>query len=250
MDQQKVSFSQTFVSRATSTLVLGVIFLSCLLTAQPKMSVVGGTKLDFGQLYTGKLYRHQVVIKNVGTDTLAITNVSATCGCTGTLMTTPHIAPNDSGVLSISFDPTRFVGQVEKAVTFDASDTSQPHVRITFKATIIKALELHPEYVMFRTTPESTATESITLKNVGETPVHILSAIPSSKDVRVAFSQNAVQPGKEATIDLIFSPAALGAAKGTLVIQTDAAHMPTLEVRYFALVSGKSSRTASSTQQK
>src|SRR5258706_1559088 len=109
---------------------------------------------------------------------------------------------------------------------------------------------LHQSYVKSRTTTDSSATESIVLKNVGETPVHVLSAQTSTSGFHAKFSTDEVQPGKETAIDLTFSPATPGTAKGTLVIQTDAVHMPTLEVRYFALVSGKSSRTASPPEQK
>ena len=52
--------------------VLSFLFMPCLLIAQPKLDVVGGTKLDFGDLYTGNSHKHNVVLRNVGTETLII----------------------------------------------------------------------------------------------------------------------------------------------------------------------------------
>ena len=224
--------------------------MPCLLIAQPKLDVVGGTTLDFGNLYTGNSHHHKVVLRNVGTETLVVTAVSATCGCTGTLMSADHVAPGDSGVLSISFNPSRFGGPVEKAVSFDVNDTTVRHVRIVFKANVLKAFEVRPDYVVFKTSRDSAGTESIMLKNLSEKTVHILSVTPSSTVVHAIFSKKTLEPGDESAIDLTFTPETIGAAKGTLVIQTDELHVPTIDVRYFALVTAKSSRTASSTDHK
>ncbi len=230
--------------------VLSFLFVPCLLIAQPKLDVVGGTKLDFGNLYTGNGHKHNIVLRNVGTETLVISNVSATCGCTGTLMSENDIAPGDSGILSISFNPNRLSGPVEKAVSFDANDTTMKHVRIVFKANVLKALDVRPNYVVFKTNHDSASSESVVLKNVSEKTVHILSVTPSTSVVHATFSKSTLDPGDESEIDLTFTPETIGAAKGTLVIQTDEPHVPAIDVRYFALVTAKSSRTASSTDHK
>ena len=230
--------------------IFWLIALSCLLVAQPKVDVIGGTNLDFGNLYTGNTYKQNVTLRNIGTDTLIVTNVSASCGCTGTLMTNDHIVPGDSGVLSITFNPSRFGGKVEKAVTFDVNDTTKGHVRVVFKANVIKVVEVSPEYLMFRITQDSTGYGSVTIKNIGQDSIHILSAMPSSDDIQVTFSKNAIQPGGEREIEVSFKPKSTGTVKGTLNILTDDEHVPTISMRYFALVSGESSSSASSSHQK
>jgi len=238
------------INRFSLAVGVSLFLLSFSAQAQPKLNVVGGTSLNFGDLYTGISHNHKVVFRNDGTDTLIVTNVSATCGCTGTLMSRDHIAPGDSGVLSINFNPSKFGGAVEKAVSFDVNDTTKGHVRIVFKANVVKALDVHPDYVIFKTNPDSNGTESVTIKNLSQSTIRILSVTPSSDAVRVTLPTKTLEPGQETSIDLTFTPKTIGAVKGTLVIKTDEAHVPVIDVRYFALVTAKSSRTAASTDQK
>ena len=238
------------ISRLCIVSVFFLITLSCLLVAQPKVDVIGGTNLDFGNLYTGNTHKQNVTLRNIGTDTLIVTNVSASCGCTGTLMTNDHIMPGDSGILSITFNPTRFGGKVEKAVTFDVNDTTKRHVRVVFKANVIKVVEVSPEYLIFKITQDSTGSGSVTIKNIGQNTIHILSATPSSDDVKATFSKNAIHPGDEREIEVSFKPKSTGTVKGTLNILTDDEHVHSINMRYFALVSGQSSSSASSSHQK
>src|ERR1041385_3351827 len=88
------------------------IFLTCVsgALAQPKIQAVGGTTYDFGDAYTGNKVDRLITVRNIGTDTLRITDVKAQCGCTAAMMTQKSIAPGDSGKLSISFNTSGYGG--------------------------------------------------------------------------------------------------------------------------------------------
>lgn len=226
-----------------------VILAPALLWGQPKFRMVGGTKFNFGQVYTGKTVKHNLLIENPGTDTLVITDVSASCGCTGTLMSNSHIAPGDTGILSISFDSRRFSGDIEKTVSMNTNDTTQSHVRVTFVANVVKTLELIPEYVVFRTPLDSASTQEVSFKNIGITPVRILSISSSQPDlVTVKASATEIKPGDDATLTCMLKPKSPGTLNGTITITTDHPKMPMIDVRFFGLVSKSAHSSAPGSQ--
>ncbi len=81
--------------------IAAFIALSAALSpAQPKFTLDGGMAFDFGELYTTTPVEKTLRISNSGSDTLRITNVSGSCGCTGTLLSASEIPPGGSGTLT------------------------------------------------------------------------------------------------------------------------------------------------------
>ncbi len=204
--------------------------------AQPRLFIPEGTNLDFGLVPTGKNHLHTLSIHNIGTQPLKISNVSASCGCTGTLMSHNTVAPGDSTILTITFDPSRFAGVVDKSITMNTNDTAHASVRILFKANVVKALLVEPSYVVFRTTPTLSVVDTVVVENAGAETVHILSAKSSSDAVAVATGSTSLKPGESTDIILRFTPSGAGTSKGTVTILTDHPSMPSIDVRFFSLV--------------
>jgi hypothetical protein len=215
---------------------------------QPKLSVVGGLKFDLGELYTTKVVAKNLTLKNVGTETLTISDVSATCGCTGTLMSSDRLAPGESGTLSITFNPKNIKGAVEKAVSMDTNDSTQSHVRITFTAKIVPVIELDRDYIVYRTTMDSIVSDSFTITNSSATTIHILSVTPMVDGVSATLSSDKLKAGESATVTCSFSPKKNGTTKGNIAITTDHPNAPSLDVRFYGWVGSKKSSGASTNQ--
>src|ERR1043165_3054983 len=98
------------------------------LNAQARIQLEGeGKALDFGDVYAGSKLVHDVTIKNVGKDTLRISDVHAQCGCTATLLQENTIAPDGSTRMTVTFDSKNYPpGKVTKHVYITSNDTSQP----------------------------------------------------------------------------------------------------------------------------
>ena len=220
-------------------LLLGL--LPGVLLAQPKLDVAGGTKLDFGDIYTSSPMKHLVTLKNAGSDTLIISNVSATCGCTGTLITNDHLGPNDTGTLEITFNPKSFKGKIEKGVTFRTNDTSQSNVRITFTGNIVKTLEFEPEYLFIKASVDSSKTDTLTISNEGDRPIRILSVKSSSDLVSLKLTEDEVKPSEETLLISTFNPKTTGTLTGNIEIRTDHPKTPVLNVRLVAWARTKNS---------
>jgi hypothetical protein len=217
---------------AALMLLSGVVALG-----QPKLVIEGGKKFDLGDLYTSKPASHVVTLRNAGTDTLVITDVSATCGCTGTMMSNDHIPPGGTGALSISFDPRKFSGKVEKALSFRTNDPDAARNHLSFTANILKVLTVEPDYLVFpRIFADSSSTQEIVIDNDTDGPVHIRSITVTPENLSVEASDMEIESGNDIKLTCTFKGAKPGTYKGTIEIRTDHPMVPILDVRFFALV--------------
>lgn len=206
------------------------------LRAQPNLVVRDGINIDFGIIYTGRKFVKNLTLLNIGTDTLRITHLSASCGCTGTLLGRDKIPPRDSSILTITFNSSNFTGMVDKAISMNTNDPQQPNLRIVFSANVVRVFSLEPDYVVFKTTQDSAVTDTVVLQNISASPVHFLAAEASSPLVKVQTDKKSLSPGESLNIILTFSSKETGTSKGNITIRTDQENIPTLDLRFFSLV--------------
>lgn len=91
---------------------------------------------DFGSVPKGYTVYHNFALRNVGTDTLIITRVKPTCGCTAAPLSADHIAPGDTAEIAVSFKTAKLEGRVKKYVNVDCNDPINPYYKITFDAVV------------------------------------------------------------------------------------------------------------------
>lgn len=225
------------VVRSVLTLIAVIAGTVCVASAQPKLIIEGGKKFDLGTIYSSQPAKHIVTLRNEGTDTLVVSELSATCGCTGTMLSNDHIAPGGTGSIAISFDPRKFSGKVEKALSFRTNDPNANRNHLSFTANVVKILTVEPDYVMFgRIQKDSTVSQTIVLDNDTDGPIHILSVSVAPEDVTVDMPETTIESGDDVTLTCTFTGTTGGTHKGTISIRTDHPMLPLIEVRYFALV--------------
>ncbi|OUO97669.1 DUF1573 domain-containing protein [Barnesiella sp. An22] len=114
--------------------LLAFCFASLLATtlAQPRITF-DEKEHDFGTFEeeTGRV-THVFRFVNSGNEPLVVTNVRTTCGCTASQYTREPVAPNDSGVIKVTYNPKGRPGRFSKPVyvTTNAS-TDRETLRIT-----------------------------------------------------------------------------------------------------------------------
>ena len=115
----------TVISREVYCQTKSVVF-------SPKIEVVGGSSFDFGAIHRGEKVTHVFTIKNVGSDTLFIRNVTATCGCTAAVVSTsavPAQGTADAELIALAtaakadFDGVATGALLSKTVDVDATIT-------------------------------------------------------------------------------------------------------------------------------
>ena len=222
--------------------------LTCLLTlsvggvlSQPKIKLIPGTTLDLGDQYQGQKAEKIVFVKNVGTDTLNISEVKAQCGCTATMMTERKIAPSDSGKLQITFNTQSYNGKVSKQVYVSSNDTSQPKLTIQFSANVIPIINLNPPSFAFDNAKlDSTYTKTIVISNPSaKDPIKILSVQTKFEYAKVTLMKNQLMPGEQTQLQAVLHPTKAGTYNGSIELATDHPLQPKLEVKIFAWVNRK-----------
>jgi hypothetical protein len=85
-------------------------------------------KFDFGEIPDGTEVTHIYEISNVGTDTLKITDVETSCGCTRPNLSPGDkiVPPNGTSKIKITFNSRGRVGPNEKTITVFTNDPSEP----------------------------------------------------------------------------------------------------------------------------
>jgi hypothetical protein len=96
---------------------------------------------DFGSIPRGAIVIHSFVIRNVGKDTLAVTNVKPTCGCTTAPLSDSLVAPGKQADIRATFNTQKFNGRVKKQIYIDSSDPIKPYLKVSFSAIINNPLQ-------------------------------------------------------------------------------------------------------------
>lgn len=226
----------------SKTILFALFAITLLLTAnlagQPKIKVVQGTMLEFGDYYQGMKAERVVQVKNVGTDTLRITDVKAQCGCTATLMTNKILGPGQQGDLNITFNTEHYTGRVTKQVYLTSNDTSTPKLTISFTANILQVLTINPPYFAFeQCKADSTYSRSITITNPSQKQSIKITSVTSGSDmVKLNLLKNELMPGEQTQLQATFHPTKSGSQQGAIEINTDSPIQPKFEVRYYSWV--------------
>ncbi len=162
---------------------------------------------DFGSIPKGSVVTHDFIFRNTGTDTLVITKVKPTCGCTTAPLSSDRIAPGESTNLSVSLNTKKLQGLVRKYININCDDPINPYFKISFNANInnpLLTLMAEPAIVDFGAIDEggkSTVKVKITNTGTETADLKILSQ-PSDKIVKTSLSKASLKPGKSAELVL------------------------------------------------
>jgi hypothetical protein len=185
--------------------------------SQPKLLVVGGTAPDWGNVPNFTASKFRIVLKNIGTDTLILSEIGTSCGCTATLLSNDHIAPKDSANLDVTFDATRFAGQhVTKRISMVTNDATQSAVAINFKVNVLNILELSPTYFYIR--------------------IQILSIHSNQEIFAPSISTQSLSPGDSAKLSVTVTPRSTGTFNGNIELTIDHYLAKQVNIRCFGFV--------------
>ncbi len=120
-----------------------VLILACLLLSAGPIFAGKGPKLkfreeskDFGKVKQGEVLTHVFVFKNEGDETLKITKVKTSCGCTAAILFKEEIAPGEEGKIKLTYNTKGFQGKNTKYINVESNDPAQPRMRLTVTAEI------------------------------------------------------------------------------------------------------------------
>ena len=92
---------------------------------------------DFGQIRQGVVVKHDFILKNSTAKILTITNIHSSCGCTVSKSEKKSLLPQESTLITVSFNSQGYLGPVTQFVYVNTDNANLPIIRLTVKAQVI-----------------------------------------------------------------------------------------------------------------
>ena len=190
------------------------------------------SSVSFGNVVVGTTNTQTVTLKNQGTNQITISKVLASgSGFHFTNLTTPYVlAAGKQAGFSVEFSPSSVASDVG-SVVIDSTATN-PTLTIPLKGSgiaSIRTLTVSPTSLSFGNDAIGTThTQSVTLKNTGNTSVTVSGITVSSTQLGVSggVSGATLSAGQSATLNVIYSPKTAGSFSGQVKVSTNATNSP------------------------
>jgi hypothetical protein len=141
--------------------------------AQPRLTLAT-TQHDFGQIPPDRSVSYRFHARNTGTDTLTISDLKPSCGCTSTVVGRRTLAPGESTELEVSFNPAGLSGVVQKSVQVISNDPRAPAQALRFSADIQPAVSpLFQEVLLDLMSRTDRRKHSIRLESGTRAPIQV-----------------------------------------------------------------------------
>jgi len=166
---------------------------------------------DFGSIPRGATVVHSFRFSNTGQDTLEITSVRPTCGCTTAPLSSNKVAPGGEATIKAYFNSKNFNGRLTKYIYVNSTDPINPYLKISFKATIndpILPINMAPLEADFGSLAlGAPGNLKVTLTDTGDSPLEVRLIHESAPEmVKVNPTSASLQPNGSADLTLQLAP--------------------------------------------
>jgi hypothetical protein len=203
------------------------------LTAQPKI-VVSSEKIDLGTIYNGIAKQAEIKLTNAGKDTLKITAVQSSCGCTTVKQPKSELAPGESDMVKVEFNSTGFRGPATKHVYISSNDPGKPMVNVVLNAEIKEELEPSTKSnVLWLGTVQmgKSVTETISFTNVSGRQIKVKGVSAKNPGISVKFEPESLKPSEEVKLTITVTQKTEGYLNEEIFIETDSKNQPRVPLR-------------------
>lgn len=166
---------------------------------------------SFGTVIQGTTLTYSFKFRNAGKNTIAITRVGSSCGCTVAQVSPRIILPGKVGQLTASFDSSDFSGPVTKEVFVYTNNDNQPAYTLSLSGTVIEEFVATPAQLNLGSV-KAGARFSTTLKltNRGKVPVTITGMTASLPQATLTVGKNTLKPGESTKLTFSITPNSMG----------------------------------------
>jgi LEA14-like dessication related protein len=209
--------------------------------SQPKLSVVGNSIIDLGNVYnTGSHILKTFQIKNTGDQPLHIKEVKTSCGCTAALLSDSLLKPLSKSKIKVDFNPMGYSGDVTKYIYVMSDDPKNQMATLQLKMHILYAVQSTPNFILFQNAKVGKPdTSSVTLTNNSNKMMRITGVETNAKEIASHFDGAIIKPGESTRLELYLVGEKVGPVAGSIIVNTTSRIQPTLTIRYYAGVNEK-----------
>jgi hypothetical protein len=202
---------------------------------------VGGDTIDWGKAKPEMLTR-RMVIENVGGDTLDISNVRPSCGCTTAPLSRNKLGPGDTASIDVTIDMKGRQGPQHKTITITSNDSTRENLIVTLMADIEQDMVIEPNFfpVGNDVAINQEYETAVEIKNTGSEPLTIEPPkVVVEQDMKVRFDlqqSKQIPPGSSQRIVAHVTPLKSGTLQNNVILKTSSHNNPELQVPLYVTV--------------
>lgn len=219
-------------------LIAGVTAMS----AQPKIEVCNGTDTQDWKTVTPKdePLKANVPIKNIGNETLIITEIKAGCGCTTARLDEIQdtLKPGESTNLPVTLRIGGATGDLTKTVRITSNDPNSKDKILFLKANIFHPIQMTPSYFAFNEMKVgSEASSAVKIKNNTDKNLTLSEIVMTPSNVDISLKKDRIlKPGEEVEVTAKVKPDKSGYFNCTLKMKTSSKDYPELVISGYGKV--------------
>jgi hypothetical protein len=191
-------------------------------------------EIDLGEVLADQVVRSEFVVANTGRRKLVIHDVLGGCSrCVTVSPTSAKIAPGETAVLTATLDARKLSGNEErKTILVQSNDPAQPHVRLSMRCRVVRAIEAVPDTVTLQRDANGhwSAASVEVLPRDPQTTFHILDLAKEVPNIKATWTPLANRNGYrlEVTAQPTLNTARL---QKLLIVKTDHSQAPEVRIR-------------------
>lgn len=129
---------------------------------------------NFGEVSPGSKNLCEFKFTNTGKGLLKITKVGKSCGCTPFTLDKEEYAPSESGILKVAYQAASHPGSPSKYLFVYSNDKTNPQVKLTLTATIVRQVDYEPKRLSLSLKQENGGSSQIKLTSLDGRPFSIM----------------------------------------------------------------------------
>ncbi|MDA3844341.1 MAG: DUF1573 domain-containing protein [Candidatus Kapabacteria bacterium] len=212
------------MTRLINSFIILFVFALTVAAAQPKMEFVGGDTYNWGKVSPKDSPLKTVMkMKNTGDEVLVITEVNATCGCTGAKLDKKELKPGETAELDITLKVSSS-NKVTKTIKIYTNEPGKTKRVYYLKAHVIRPLQLSPrQYFTFNEMKIGYEKESkLKLSNNSNKAIKLSNITVEPKTALFNLHNNlTLKPGEEIELTIKVKPEVKGNYRVTVKMNTD-----------------------------
>jgi hypothetical protein len=188
---------------------------------------------NWGRVEAGEFVKHVFTVTNTGAQTLLITNVHPSCGCTTAGTWTREIPPGQTGTIPIQFNSAHYSGSAPITKTIDVYSNAKDHPRETLflRGLVRKSIEITPPTPILNIVADATNSVSTIVRLTCQTNPAIELSDPVSSSKSVTAELETVTPGKEYKLTVTaLPPFSVGSTSVAINLTTTLSNTPSFPV--------------------
>jgi hypothetical protein len=145
---------------------------------------------DFGAIAPGSTGTCEFKFQNKGAGTLAISDITKTCGCTVPELAKKQYAPAEEGVVKVTYNADRSPGIRTRNLYVLSNDPCNPRVELTVRAVIVQKVVFEPEQLDYKLKGDKAGVAELTIHSSDEQPFTITKFEATAEAVTANFDPN------------------------------------------------------------